>query len=169
MSSLRWLAPLSCAIFLAACASGVHDDFVDPEEAALFSGDSIAPSTDPADALRDNVGAPEGSCPLQQRHCPVTFSVPAYGEESMNLRGDFRGPDSWAQGEAMSLDGDTWSATVDIPWGHDIQYKFCKNNCGDDDWLLDPSKPTMDDGNGNTNNLLSSVTCNVFVCRDASK
>lgn len=93
--------------------------------------------------------APE--CPAELEKCPVTFTFPYNGETSVELRGDYRGPESWQQGDAMARVGSNWTVTVPVAPGQPVLYKFCKNGCATSDlWVPDPdpSVEQVDDGLG---------------------
>jgi glycosidase len=72
--------------------------------------------------------------------------------QSVSVAGTFN---NWDKGATpMHADGRHWSATVSSLAGK-IQYKFVLNGS---DWILDPKNPNkFDDGNGNSNSLLTVV------------
>jgi glycosidase len=82
----------------------------------------------------------------------VTFTyTPKSPVRSVNLAGQFNG---WsATATPMRLNGDSWTVTLPLTPGV-YQYKFVLNG---GDWIVDPSAPSMDDGNGNRNSVLTVV------------
>jgi glycosidase len=84
--------------------------------------------------------------------CPVTFSYPANGAATVELRGSFRA-DGWDNGEALTLNGDAFEVTVDLDDGQRVEYKFVV----DGDWVTDPNNPnTADDGFGGVNSVVTA-------------
>jgi glucose/arabinose dehydrogenase len=99
-------------------------------------------------------------CPDSEKLCAETFTFPFNGETSVEVRGTFTNP-AWKQGTTMTHQGSSWTATVPVPFNTAIQYKFIVNGST---WTLEPGAPTVSDGSGHTNNLLSPVTCTNFTC-----
>ncbi len=104
-------------------------------------------------------------CDTARRRCPVQFTLKAGPETTAELRGDFR-DGGWDVGEPMvrdgGADGGVWSATVVVPWGAAVQYKFFLDG---NRWILDPANPkSVPDGKGNTNSLLENVSCAKWTC-----
>jgi len=101
------------------------------------------------------------TCDDEFKRCEHTFTYADLGEQSVEVRGDWA-PDGWDVGAPMQLSGQTWQATVDVPWNIDVQYKLVV----DGNWITDPANPdTFDDGAGNVNSLLGGVTCGEdFTC-----
>lgn len=142
--------PLALALFPAACA----DDYGLPRPAGVTP---IAPGADPA----GQEPAPDPTdCTEAYRRCAHEFTYPAGGEATVELRGSFA-PGGWETGVALTRTDDVWTATVEVPWDTDVQYKFVV----DGEWVTDPKNPdTADDGYGGVNSLLSGVTCEEWTC-----
>lgn len=102
-------------------------------------------------------------CPDELKRCTHTFTYPFNGETSVELRGDFGGPDTWITGEAMARQGSSWTAPVAVPFGKPVQYKFFVNGTT---WTIDPAQPTVTDANANTNNTFAGKTCEPAVCEE---
>ncbi len=147
------------SLALIACGSDAvnNKNYGEPPDAALFNPGNGGPG--------DNYGSgnPPSTfvCPDELKRCAQDFTYPFSGESSVELRGDYRGPDSWLNGDPMTHQGAVWRATVNVPLNKAIQYKFFVNNST---WVFDPKQPTSVDQNNNTNNLLSPVTCNPAIC-----
>lgn len=62
-------------------------------------------------------------CDTAQRVCPVAFTLKAVMERSVELRGDFRDA-GWSEGIGMERVNDAWNATLQVPWGATVQYKY---------------------------------------------
>jgi glycosidase len=101
-------------------------------------------------------------CPDELKACAQEFTFPDNGESSVELRGDFGGPDTWVQGQAMAKSGGKWRATVNVPFGKQVQYKFFINGST---WTEDPAQPTIKVGN-DTNNVFAGTTCEPAICTD---
>jgi 1,4-alpha-glucan branching enzyme len=103
-------------------------------------------------------------CDTALRVCPVAFTLKAANERSVELRGDFR-DGGWVDGVAMEKATDTWSASLQVPWGATVQYKFFIDGSR---WILDPANTqSVPDGKGNTNSIVRDVTCAKWSCRAA--
>lgn len=102
-------------------------------------------------------------CDDSLKRCAHEFTYTGDGTEtSVEVRGDWAAPGSWMSGGAMTKNGNVWSTTIDIPYNKDVQYKFVLNGS---QWIPDPANPqTIDDGNNNTNSLLSATTCDPWTC-----
>ncbi len=87
-----------------------------------------------------------------QETYPVTLKfTPLSPAQSVAVAGTFNGWNKTASPLTQSADGKTWTITLNLP--PDVyQYKFVVNT---DTWLPDPAAPKSDDGNGNTNSLLT--------------
>lgn len=103
-------------------------------------------------------------CDDDLKRCAVEFSYPVGSESSVELRGDFR-DDGWTKGEPLAKAGSVWKASVPVPWGKQVQYKFVIDG---GTWVTDPVNPkTIDDGVGGKNSLLDPTTCaNTFTCAE---
>ncbi len=151
-----------CFALLAACGSDeVHNkDTGEPPDAALFNpgtngnGDGYGSG--------GNVGG-VFVCPDDFKTCPQEFTFPDGGETSVELRGDFGGPDTWISGTAMARSSGKWRATVSVPFGKPVQYKFFVNGS---EWKLDPAQTSATDPTGNTNHVFSGTTCASPKCEE---
>lgn len=100
-------------------------------------------------------------CDTALRVCPVQFNLKAGMEQSVELRGDFR-DGGWVAGVPMERAAEVWSASVQVPWGAAVQYKFFADG---NRWLLDPANTqSVPDGKGNTNSVVRDVTCAKWTC-----
>jgi glycosidase len=101
-------------------------------------------------------------CDDSLKRCDHVFSYVGDGTEtSVEVRGDWAAPGSWMNGGVMTKSGSTWSATVQIPYNQNVQYKLFLNG---NNWILDPANPsTIMDGT-NTNSLLAGATCDPWTC-----
>src|SRR5262249_30864233 len=102
-------------------------------------------------------------CPDELKRCSHTFTYPLGSETSVELRGDFGGPDTWVTGKPMAKKGSVWSVDVDIPYGQPVQYKFFVTGT---DWKIDPAQPTVTDANNNTNNTFAGTKCDMPSCEE---
>ena len=106
-------------------------------------------------------GGGGNQCDDALKRCPTAFSYPDGGEQSVELRGNFK-PDGWDNGVALTLSQGSWQATVEVPWNTDVEYKFLTDGTN---WVNDPSNPdTVSDGNGGTNSLYKANSCSDFIC-----
>ncbi len=109
-------------------------------------------------------GAPEAGppqCDDSLKRCQHEFDYPVGSEQSVELRGDFA-PTGWTQGVPLTKQGSTWTVSVEVPYGANVQYKFVIDGTN---WVTDPSNPnTIPDGQGGENSLLSGVTCSDWSC-----
>ena len=101
-------------------------------------------------------------CPMAQQQCATNFSIPAGTETTMEVRGSWA-PDSWVLGAPMTKTGKNWTASVPLPVGQVVQYKYCANpqdgSCNP--WETDPSMPTVPpDGN----HQIGPVACDAPTC-----
>lgn len=100
-------------------------------------------------------------CDTALRVCPTAFTLKAGMEQSVELRGNFR-DGGWQAGVPMEREADVWTATVPIPWGASVQYKFFVDG---QRWMLDPANSqSVPDGRGNTNSIVRDVTCGRWMC-----
>jgi len=101
-------------------------------------------------------------CDDSLKRCEHEFTYADMGESSVELRGDWDGPATWAVGAPMTKSGATWGVTVPVPWNGQVQYKLILNG---NNWVIDPGNPsTIDDGNGNKNSLHTGGTCEEYTC-----
>ncbi len=163
MSLLRIAAAalvLSGGLIAAACGSSeTHNpDYGKPPPAAQFNPGLGGGSS--------GYGGPQSVtpfvCPDELKRCAHTFTYPAGGESTVELRGDFGGPDTWVTGKPMAKKGAVWSVDVNVPFGQPVQYKFYV----DGKWTVDPAQPTVTDANGNTNNSFVGTKCDPAVCEE---
>ncbi|MEZ4299722.1 MAG: alpha-amylase family glycosyl hydrolase [Polyangiaceae bacterium] len=131
----------------------------DPGETTGMFGSS---SGGPGVGGQGGTGGSEPMCDDSLKKCEHTFTYADGGESSVEVRGDWDGPSTWVAGAPMTKSGGVWSATVDVPWSGEVQYKLVLNG---DTWITDPANPdTISDGNGNTNSLLKGTMCEDFTC-----
>jgi len=106
-------------------------------------------------------GAAASSCAESERRCAHVFGY-AGAATSVNLYGSFTTP-PWGTAIPLAQDGGAWSATVPLPWGASVQYKFQVN--GAPQWIPDPANPDqVPDGLGGENSQLADVTCATWSC-----
>jgi len=184
------LAPLFACAVVTACAVGGDDSLSNPParqvpDPTAGSGGSFNPgtggflgsgasygsgssSTTPvgmggADAGPDVVEEPKPpECGDDLKRCDRDFSYPDGGETSVFVRGDFA-PDGWTNGVPMSKVGGTWKATVAVPYGKPVAFKFFVNGT---DWKSDPDPAAklVDDGFGGKNSIIDPIKCDFWSC-----
>jgi glycosidase len=147
------------AFALPACGSSdAHNkDYGEPPDAQIFN---------PGLGGGDGYGYPQATpfvCPDELKRCTHTFTFPFGGESSVELRGDFGGPETWETGKPMAHEGGVWKVDVAIPYGQPVQYKFFVDGA---DWKIDPAQPTVTDANQNTNNTFAGTTCDPAICEE---
>jgi glycosidase len=81
--------------------------------------------------------------------CQVDFVYPAAGATSCELHGNFAA-DGWSQGVGMTRVGDHFAASLELPHGRTVQYKFVVDGA----WLADPQGARVGDGQGGENSAL---------------
>jgi glycosidase len=108
-------------------------------------------------------GASTVDCPAELKRCGYTVTYPFNGESSVELRGDFGGPDTWVNGKPMTKQGSIWTVDILVPLGKPIQFKFLVNGTT---WKIDETQPTATDANNNTNNTFAGKTCSPAVCEE---
>ena len=159
--ALAFTGALSAAWALPACGTDAvnNRDFGEPPDAQQFNP-----------GLGGNGGYGYGStqeqpfvCPDALKACAFTITYPFNGETSVELRGDFGGPDTWVTGKPMIHQGNLWTVDFDIPYGAPIQYKFFVNGTT---WMIDPAQPMQTDSNANTNNTFAGKTCDPALCQE---
>jgi glycosidase len=100
-------------------------------------------------------------CDDSLKRCDHDFTYADGGEQTVEIRGTFA-PDGWTKGVPLAKVGGTWTATVQIPWDVDVQYKFVIDG---KTWVPDPANPNqVDDGQGGKNSLLKGETCAWWSC-----
>lgn len=104
----------------------------------------------------DGLDAGTTDCGEPFRRCALEFRFRAIDETTVEVRGSFR-DDGWTQGVRMAREGDTWKASVPVPYGAAVEYKFLVNNSL---WVTDPANPKTRNGNS----LAGAVTCNAWTC-----
>ncbi len=106
-----------------------------------------------------DAGPPQ--CDDSLKRCKHEFDYPVGSEQTVAVRGDFA-PNGWTKGVAMTKQGSNWTASVEVPYATDVQYKFVIDGT---QWVTDPSNPnTISDGQGGQNSLLKGVTCSDYTC-----
>lgn len=166
--------PLLALAFVGPSLTGCGDETPDPVD---FGNPPDGGAFDPGKGGSDGYGSgggPTGEtpfvCPDELKACPQPFTLPFGGEPSVELRGDFGGPETWEKGVPMTRDGATWKATANVPFGKPVTYKFCVSpngaQCGE--WKHDPAQPTVTDESGNVNNRFAGTTCaeEDSICQD---
>ena len=154
-------ATLLAASALPACGSSDpnNKDFGSPPDAAIFN-----PGLGGNDPYGYGGGEPTPFvCPDELKRCGHTFTYPFNGESSVELRGDFGGPETWEKGAPMTKQGNAWSVDVNVGFGKQVQYKFYVDNA---EWKIDPAQPTVTDSNQNTNNVFAGKTCEPAICEE---
>jgi hypothetical protein len=121
----------------------------------LIAGCSLTPIPD----VSSNWSPP---CDMAKRSCPVVFKLVAGPQKSVELRGDFA-PGAWTSGVAMTDINGNWEASIEVPWGASVQYKFFVDGMT---WQTDPSNPKTIVNGGNTNSLLEDVQCTQWTCAE---
>jgi glycosidase len=150
-----------CAVWAAACGSSdaKNKDYGQPPDAAIFN-----PGTGSGGDGYGSGGQYDGGfvCPDEFKKCAHDFSLVWNGESSAEVRGDWSGQDSWDTGVPMMRVGNQWTASVNLPLGKTVQYKFVLNG---NTWINDPGNPkTVSDGFGGTNSVLDPKTCDPSIC-----
>lgn len=93
-------------------------------------------------------------CDDELKRCEYVFTYTDNGETSVEVRGTFA-PDGWMNGVPMQKNGAVWSASIEVPWNGEIQYKFVLNG---NTWIEDPVNPIkVNDNNGGYNSVLKDV------------
>lgn len=160
-TALFVLAGGAVASSLPACGSSdvSNPDFGAPPDPSTFN-----PGVGGSDGYGYGSGAVQPFvCPDALKRCGQSFTYPDSGESSVELRGDFGGPDTWQSGKAMTKKGSVWTVDVNVPFGGPVQYKFFVNGTT---WKIDPAQPTITDANQNTNNVFAGKTCEPSLCEE---
>jgi glycosidase len=167
-TSLRALAASLVAVSLgapslAACGNDQAQpiDYGQPPDAALFDagggghspygGDGSGGGQQP----QPEAGPP--SCPDSLKLCAETFTLAYGGEQSAELRGDYRAG-AWTKGDPMTRSGASWTVQVSVPWNQPVSYKFFVDGAT---WEADPANPPTpnDPSNPNGNSIKQPITC----------
>ncbi len=158
--------PLCCGALVGAwslpgCGSAeTHNrDFGEPPEAGTF---------DPGKGGGDGYGYGSGPekpfvCPDALKRCAHTITYPYGGETSVELRGDFGGPDTWITGKPMTRSGGAWTVDITVPYSKAISYKFFVDGAT---WRVDEAQPKVTDATGTTNNTFAGKTCEPALCEE---
>lgn len=156
-------ALLAAVLLLPACGSDETNnrDFGKPPDGGQF---------DPGRGGGNGYGYGSGGipekpfvCPEPLKRCAHSITYPFHGETSVELRGDFGGPDTWIAGKAMTRAGNVWTVDITVPFGKAIAYKFFVDGTT---WLVDDAQPTIKDAGGNTNNMFVGKTCEPAICEE---
>ena len=161
-SGLALGAGLLTASSLPACGSDAtnNKDFGQPPNAAIFN-----PGLGGGDGY--GYGSPASVtpfvCPDTLKRCASTVTYPFNGETSVELRGDFGGPDTWVTGKPMKKMGSVWTVDINVPFAKAIQFKFFVDGTT---WTIDNAQPKITDDQNNTNNTLAAKTCDPAICEE---
>ena len=125
------------------------------------SGASTQTTTN-VDAGKDAAEEPSPPvCDDSLKRCDHDFTYAVGSETTVEIRGNFAA-DGWTKGVPMTKVGGAWTATVQVPWDVDVQYKFVVDGTK---WLTDPANPNqVDDGQGGKNSLMAGETCAWWSC-----
>lgn len=124
--------------------------------------------------MHADIGAPDGGADFAQngmcepalRLCPHTFTwtfdAGNLQPDVVEVRGTFN---DWQAGVSpMTLANGSWTATLNLPWDANVEYKFYaqwNDNPSQPLWVTDPMDPdTAADGNS----ALGMVECGNFTC-----
>ena len=155
-------AGLLTAWSLPGCGSDdpMNRDFGQPPPAQTFN-----PGAGGGDGYGYGSTGPEKPfvCPDPLKRCNHTLTYPFNGETSVELRGDFGGPDTWITGKPMVKKGNVWSVDFTVPFNKAIQYKFFVNGTT---WTIDQAQPKITDANANTNNTFVGKSCEPAICEE---
>ena len=66
--------------------------------------------------------------------------------------------DGWDVGAAMELVDGSWTATVDVGWAADTEYRFRID--GSADWIVDPANEDTE----NDNSVVRATMCELYTC-----
>jgi glycosidase len=100
-------------------------------------------------------------CDDELKRCEHVFTYTDAGETSVEVRGTFA-PNGWTEGVPMTKSGAVWSASIEVPWTGETQYKFVLNGTT---WIEDPVNPIkVNDNNGGFNSVLKDVMCEEWTC-----
>jgi glycosidase len=137
----RLAAGLACSWLVLGCAGG---------QAGGGDGGAASDASGPGtiDGGGED-GGPADAGPPACGTCQVDFAFPAAGVTSCELHGNFA-PDGWSQGVGMTRVGDHFAASLELPHGRTVQYKFVVDGA----WLADPQGARVGDGQGGENSAL---------------
>jgi glycosidase len=162
----------ACVALFAACSDAqvTQRDFGEPPPPPRFDpGDGRGGNGGYGSGVSNSGGGdtdeppPPPVCPQELRRCESEFTFPDSGQTSVEIRGNWGGDATWQAGIAMAKSGGQWRATVPVPIGEAVEYKFCVNGCADGALVLHPTDPTVQNGIF-TNNVRAGTTCTEFVC-----
>ncbi len=140
---MRALMLVLSAVIVAGCP-GEHGSGDAPDAGG---GGDTAPDADPSGEV----------CEVPAS-CPVVFSHPDEGVDSVELRGDFA-DDGWDSGIPLEWDDGEFRAEVELEHGQRVEYKFVLDG---EHWVEDPDNPnTVPDGHDGVNSV---VTANCDDC-----
>jgi glycosidase len=133
-------------------------DYGQPPDASQFDTGNSGSSG----GYGDGSGGPMGDagppvCPDALKLCAETFTLPYGGEQTVELRGDYRAG-AWTKGDPMMHAGASWTVSVPVPWNTPVQYKFYVNGGS---WVTDPNNPppANDPNDPNGNSIDPAITC----------
>lgn len=159
LSALASLAAFTLAMVACGTDETMNRDYGQPPDPNTFN-----PGLGGGDGYGYGGGPGAFVCPDELKRCAHTFTKPVKdGETTVELRGDFGGPDTWVTGKAMTKKGNVWSVEVDVPFGKPVQYKYWVNGTT---WTVDDTAPTVTDANQNTNNEFKGKTCEMSKCEE---
>jgi len=111
-----------------------------------------------------SAGSTASECTEIFRTCKHTFQLEDFvgAESDAQLWGVFP-PNVWSSGIALHKSGTTWSATVDVPRGFEVHYKYLV----DGEWMVDPETavPAVADlQGGGMSSVLAGQDCAAWEC-----
>lgn len=108
-------------------------------------------------------GAGGMPCVSDNATCPIEFTYPLGGEQSVELRGDFA-PDGWDVGVKLEIDGGRWRTSIKVPNGATVRYKYLVDGTT---WVSDPTHPNKEPDGLGAENSLKTAACNAPICQTA--
>ncbi|MFO0632257.1 MAG: alpha-amylase family glycosyl hydrolase [Nannocystaceae bacterium] len=138
-------------------------DGFDPSDgfASVGSYSSSVGSATSADSGDESGTTGPTECEPQNKRCAHEFALADMGYASVEVFGDFAS-DGWDVGVPLSKDGDSWRASVPVPFEQQVLYKFRTDGTT---WMPDPANPEMmPDGQGGQNSVLQPITCEDYTC-----
>jgi glycosidase len=169
LKTLTLLAPLLVLVPFACATAPDLTNHLPPENTGGFNpgnggGSQASSSGAGANGMTSGTGGMDAGPPMcddSLKRCDQVFTYADQGETSVEVRGDFA-PGAWVKGVPMTKNGSTWTATVQIPYNVQVQYKLYLNGMT---WIADPANPTMiDDGFGGKNSVVAPTTCMTWTC-----